>query len=678
MPGEHEEIGTKLILDDAASEALEHVKEGFEKTKERVHETSHEIAEMAKQAIAFAVGFQLDSAIDSLKEFGEELIHSAVGLENENKELAGVLAMVDKSGKGFTDLANDANELNDRLEQMGMHTGNAKDAMLDAFDMIGERSNMTADQVEDMVGKMAEASKTLPGGLQTMSAAWRDLEVGVVRPKNALVQLIKQMDVAKGSSKDIAKGLNSMIQGGRQEEVFKLAEAAIDRMAKKTRDMPLTFAQTLQSLRTFRESIFETAGTAITGALQTQMRGLGAYLEGHRHEIEEVAKTIGTRVGEWVTKAGEMIKDGFQYLHDHADEILDALEKGGAAIKDAIAFMVAHRDLIMALALTKMGMGALGTGAKLAGLAPELGEIIGKAVGGGLMANLGKALGAAVPGLGMAGRALSGAVAGAGGGLAGVGAVAAPTLLAGVAWAAAAEQMDKLEKDTGLSAMSLAKHLFGVGGSILHAQEAVKNYDAALKQFNTVAANADASGDELADLANKVQRFGEAAVRAGEMTQEALDKILKQEDKAALDASLYQKQIDAMGQVAEGAAMGSLGQVVPRLVSAYRQIGDGHEQAADSYVQKLLRGNMAIVAALGAANVDDAFAKFKKLVSDPLSGKGDAALKLPTINFGPNTIHVTQDFRDQDPDRVAIIFRRDLNRSATDRIGARVSSGFGF
>ena len=49
----------------------------------------------------------------------------------------------------------------------------------------------------------------------------------------------------------------------------------------------------------------------------------------------------------------------------------------------------------------------------------------------------------------------------------------------------------------------------------------------------------------------------------------------------------------------------------------------------------------------------------------------------PVMNFsGPITIQ--QDFKDQDPDRVAVVFRRDLVRHATARIRANTHGGMGF
>lgn len=646
---EKEEIGTKLTLDDHASEALEKVREGFEKVRERVHETAHEMLGMAKQAAVFAIGFQLNGMIDSVKDFGEEIVHSAIALEEQNKELAGVLAMVDKGQRSFEALKDEAGELNERLAQMGMVTGNSKAAMLDAFELIGEKTTGTADHVEDMVQKMAEAAKSLPGGIGSMATAWRDLESGIVRPRNALVQLMRQMGVVEGTSKQVAKALSAMVQHGQQEKVFAYAEEAIDRMAKRTKEMPLTFGQLMQSMATFREGLFETAGAPIVRALGDEFRATQAYMTGHREEMEALAKTIGVRVAEWVGKAARMIQSGFEYLRDHADDIMNALTTGGAAMKSAVAFMVEHRTLLLALAGAHFAGPSLG---KAAGYAAEIAPAIGSALGRG------------VGGMGGTGLAIMGA------------ARMLPVAAAAVfAWEKAAEQMGKLQQESGLTMGVILKQMFTEFGDIAGVSNNLANFNATMRRFVADAKDADTATEQLDQYAKSMERAGDMAVRAGAMTEDAYRKVMEQAGQMLEAHQKIDNAIERFNSVSGGT--GGFGLSLPTIADAYKEMADTNEKAADVAARRMLEANGALTTALGGMPeaVEVALAKLKALAA----GKGDeAGTKLPPLNFGPSTFHIQQDFRDQDPDRVVVAFRRDLTRNAVSRIAAKTQGPFGF
>lgn len=652
---EHAEVQTKLTLDDAASEGLKRVREGFESVKDKVVETGHEMLSMAKQAASFALGFQLNSAIDAMKDFGHEVVDTAAHLQEENRELAGVLAMVDKGHSSFESLSAAAGELNEHLERMGMESGNSKDAMLDAFTMIGERSTRSAEQVEDMVGKMADAAKSLPGGITAISGAWRDLEAGFVRPRNALVQLMRQMGVVKGTAKDVAKGLTAMIQGHEQEKVFTLAEEAIKRMAAKTKEMPLTFHQLMQSLGTFRESLFETVGTPIVQALGARFDRLRHYLEQHRAEIEQLARSLGERVGAWVDKAAKMIQQGFEYLRTHSNEIFDALQGGAKALIEAVQFMYEHRHLLLALAAAH----AMG-GSK--GIVGGIGEVA------GVLRSLQVAVGA----MRMVGAA--GTIGAAGGAIGGALAAASP-VIAVAAWAEAAHQVSQLSQETGISAGRMLGMGLSFGGkNLFAASDRLQNFNAKLRAFDS---QSHATVSELERFIQQMDRTGKAAVRAGDMAQQAFDKAMAAaraglEEHAKVEHAMNAMQeagANIFGGGAFGAATG-----LSRMTAAFREASEANQEEAIRQARGILAANEQLRTALGALGVEDALKRLTELAQGKVSGD---SVKLPSINFGPTTMTIKQDFRDQDPDRIAVVMRRDFVKNATSRVGSRLSTPFG-
>jgi mannose/fructose-specific phosphotransferase system component IIA len=158
---EHE-VHTKLVMDDAASEALHKVKEGFEKVGETVADVQGEIRGMIKQAAAVALGFQFDRGIESVKEMGEEMIHAASETEEHVKALAGVLAMSDKTGASYEELTERAEELHEELAQVGVAAGASAQTMIEAFSMMAERSQKSQDELFDLTKMMAMAGGGQP------------------------------------------------------------------------------------------------------------------------------------------------------------------------------------------------------------------------------------------------------------------------------------------------------------------------------------------------------------------------------------------------------------------------------------------------------------------------------------------------------------------------------------
>ena len=47
------------------------------------------------------------------------------------------------------------------------------------------------------------------------------------------------------------------------------------------------------------------------------------------------------------------------------------------------------------------------------------------------------------------------------------------------------------------------------------------------------------------------------------------------------------------------------------------------------------------------------------------------------VNIGVANFHIKQDFRDQDPDRIALVFKKDIGQAAVSRTASRVATPFG-
>jgi hypothetical protein len=648
------EVHAKLELDDLASEALKKIREGFEGVNDKVKEVGHEMVSMARQAAAVALGFQLSGMVDSFKELAGEAFHGATEMENERKELAGLIMLTDKGGASFDEAQARAGELNERLEDMGTRAGVTKAQMVDAFEMIAQRSTRGTEAVADMTEKMAMASRMLPGGMARMAEGWRDLEMGFIRPKNAMIMLMKQAGVIEGPLRVAAKHLNALMQTEPgKEKVFAMAEAAITKMAEKTKDMPPTFEQMTASLHNIREAMFESMGTPMVSAIMGPLTRLRGYLETHREEIEKLAHTMGERVGQWMTEAAEKIQEGFQYLKDHADDILGALEKGAHALKDALEFMIRHKELIAGLMLAnKLGPGAGGAAASMVGALPGMGLAAGRAVGSA--ASWATAAGTAE-------------------------ALPLPALVAVVAWAGAAKQAMLFEKEAGISFTTGLSHFVGgiIGTTTNMADTSNKmlNLQTAQRALNA-AMSEGAPADKIEELALKVDSLGRAAMSTGEVTADAINEMTAAAHRlAAEDARKawveHAEQAKAQFAHFDGQTSRYL-QSVKGLVEAHKRTPDQILKTAE----QIFAANESLRAGLAGtgASVSDAMTAFRKAMG---FGEGATPPQMSLSGGGPVHIEIKQDFRDQDPDRIALIFRRDLQRAAHTSLQAKTALPLG-
>jgi hypothetical protein len=375
-------VKTELKLEGSEHmhEALEHVKEGFESVDEKVHEVGGEIVGMFKNAAAVALGFQLEGAVESLKELGHEAFEAAEGMEKEEKAIRGVLAMIDQEGSSMEELAGQAHELNEQFTEMSESTGAAKADIVAAFDEMAERTGMGADAVKQLTEEMANAGKAVPGGIGALSEGFSNLSSGIIRARNPVVQMIAATGLLHGNAKQVAAQMMKM----NPEQAMQLGIDAVEKMGNKMKGLPLTFSELVTSLKTVREEIFESLGAPILKALGGPLDRLRGYFTEHKEMIQHWAEVVGDKVGEWVGEAADKIQEGFEYLQDHADEIEAAFTKGAHAIRAVVDFILAHKEAIAGAFAAKALVGSAG------GVMGALGKAGGMLGGGGGAAKAGE------------------------------------------------------------------------------------------------------------------------------------------------------------------------------------------------------------------------------------------------------------------------------------------------
>lgn len=633
--GETVEVRSVLRLDDKSSHVVEKLKGGYERLSEKVGEVEHEMLGMAKQAAATAAGFELFRGIESIKELGHEFFDAAAGLAEEKKQLATSIAIGDKAGRSYAEIKEQASELHDTLEGLGAEMGVSTEAIVESFSEIQSRSNRSVESTKQLVEEMILAGRAVPGGMEGIAGAFRDLEAGFVRPRNQLVQLMIMTGTVEGSAKKVAKGLNAMFQAGQQDKVIALAEQAIGRMSAKTKDLPPTFGQVITSLKTMRENIFESVGTHLVKSLTPPLQQMRKYLLDNRESMERWAESAGEKVGEWVKEAAEKVQSGFEYLKSHANEIRLAVGEAVDKAKSVVDFIIAHREAI-----------ALAFGAKAA--MPLVGAVAGGAGQAiGLVKNI--------------------AAGGAGSlGIAGGSAVAFATTIAAFAaavgaWKLAIDQWEKLQ-------------------GLTHGKsDAEQNEDARKAALERITSTPEklntAEFDTLrAKFVEQSDAMGLTARTAGEY----VDSLWNMHETIRAQAAQFD---EAAGKAEQGADA----EGVAEWASAYGRAVEAHSEGLEKYAAKVLAGNETLFNALLASGtqIEGGYDHLAELVQDRsedyakvLRGMGGEKGKAPDkvqLNFNNANIHIKQDFRQGDPERVLLAFKRDLVKNSV----ARTQSRFG-
>ena len=98
----------------------------------------------------------------------------------------------------------------------------------------------------------------------------------------------------------------------------------------------------------------------------------------------------------------------------------------------------------------------------------------------------------------------------------------------------------------------------------------------------------------------------------------------------------------------------------------------------DLVSQALLGANQQIEGGLGAmADMLDAAGSEFAGIAGKLRAKAAVPAAPKIVMTGGQTFNLKQDFRDKDPDKIAVVFRRDVGRVIERRASARYSGPFG-
>ena len=687
------EVKAKLTLDDAASATLDKIKGGFTKVTNAVDAVQGKFLDFAKQTAAIAIGTNIGnifdqgraslmSAFDAAKQHDNqmrELAKTVAGMSTVNgrvEDLAKATNMttketweLKKAAKGATtDFQKGAVTIYDRLSDIAREAGVARSSLVDAFSEAGKNTTRTNDQLVNLIAQVSKGARALPAPVKDIVAGFMEVEKNMISAGNPLIEMVKQANLFRGHNEQIALRLQSM---GRQG-MLNIMNKALKEMQERAKKMPMTLEEMGQQLSDMKTDVLKLVGGPMVGALTPAFRQLQKFIADNRGQIESYARTLGQKVGVWVTEAAGLVKDGFKYLQAHADEIKAALKEGFDYAKRVFQWMIEHKGLLAA------------------------GFVASKAVSSGAV---GGAVDA-VKGTIEFSKALAGANA------SGIG-----PLAAGSAGAAASlGAFSAAVAGVGAAVWQFGKYLDETGGFISASKgETNKDFQAQMKAFQGMGGNYDqwdqGSRQRFEELRQATLKNAEALGMNVDAVNQQISAEYERHQALADAADGMTKARDAVDRF-KGI---DLGKITEDQMNAYQEAqvnaGKAFTESFNRAVQanngaaldaavKIIVGSKTLQASLleTGTSVGLSLEKLAEVIGDKAGDFGEklreraeqdrqtgAAKPPPTVmQFnGGQVFNLKQDFRDQDPDRVAVTFFRDVRQAAENRLQSRNALPFG-
>jgi len=334
------EVRAELKLDDLASATLGKIQGGFGKLDSAVSGATRHMLDFAKQTAAVAVGVNLGNIFGGVKDLATSAFRESVKADDQMKLLSRTMAGLSAvRGKDMLAFRKDAQGVYEKLTDIGRASGVAREDLVQAFSQAGANTKRTSGQLEDLIGKAAGASRALGVPVQEVVQGFMEVEKNVVSANNPIIAMVKQANLMRGHSEQIALKFQFMSKWAKE----KLAQKALEAMAAKAKEIPLTFAEMGEQLSELKTDTLKIVGAPMAQALRPVFESFTKFLGENRDGIQPYARAMGEKAKEWILEAAEAAKEGFKYLQTHAEEIKDAIKTGFDYAKTIFKWMIEHK-----------------------------------------------------------------------------------------------------------------------------------------------------------------------------------------------------------------------------------------------------------------------------------------------------------------------------------------------
>jgi hypothetical protein len=367
MPEESGEVRIKLVVDDLSKAIVEGVKASFGELNTQVEQTTKHVGhegmagevfkgnlyfELMKKSVEL-VGEGIKEAFELTEKLADAAVEAAEAQEKQEKQMAGFLSLMDGGKHSMQELRSYTADMREEFEAFGLKAGIATKDLVDGFDQLVQRGTMSSEKAKELTEQMAIVGKVVPGGMSSLAEGMGQLEQGVARVRNPIVQLIAATHMLKGNAHAVAQQLQHMTP----DHQIALGEKAIARQAEMIKKAGGMGAPSLGALKTsfegVKESFLESMGKPMLDALIPHLVKVRDYLVEHIDAIKAFGEKVGYEVGhaiDFLTDITGGVYDAFHENWDEVKSIVDEITSGfqemwGGATNNSHAIAHTFKDI---------------------------------------------------------------------------------------------------------------------------------------------------------------------------------------------------------------------------------------------------------------------------------------------------------------------------------------------
>jgi hypothetical protein len=632
MP-EGTEVRVRLVADDQATITVEQLREalrGGNEELERGHEHAEHLgAELFKAELyveafkggAELVGEAMRQAWELTERMGDAAMEAANEMNVQVRASTGLMSLMDAGAHQMGAVRDYAADVREELAKAGTAAGVSTSAMSEMFDHLIERGATTTEKAKELTGEMALVGKVVPRGAEGLAEGFNMMELGIIRARNPLVQLIASTHVLAGNAHAVAAAMQRMAP----EKQMELATRAIERQAEVMRRggaggafMVPTMEELKASFGNLREQALEGIGQPMLDRLVPALTSLRDYLSEHSEQIADYADKLGTAAGDVIAKVEGVISDVYHGAERDWPAIKREFEAAAQDWKDAWSEIVGDGHTLRQ-DMTDMARNVAEAFHTASGYFTATIETL---------KNVKDLLSAEDFGEGLAHWGEG---------------------VAKARMAAAGKEVEERARPEAVAP----------GADEAQAKTAMQEkFDAAITKYRNWAAEAGQSAEAIDKYVEQQRAYHDAELadlsRFREKVESSnVDEISKQlqqaqgiQDRAWLGAALnYVAESDAMTKALQDGSI--------HVQGGFDALRDVIERESPELAKKL-----------------------KKMSAEGIKAEGGIKGAGVQQNFFGG-VHIKQDFRDQDPDRIMEVFRADLAQQAINRRQSRLVSPFG-
>ena len=640
-------IAAKLLVEDQSTAALNHIKKGFEDV-DKAHKNTKNGMNFFKSTLGMFTAVNLMPAAHQVYNFGKSFIEAAAQVEQADRAIT-TLQMANQR-TGWSDTIKQTKEIRRELDNVALASGVARIGLDKAFQsyltMEGASEKNVSGSVK-MMGEFANIATRTGMDINKVASEFAMMEEGIFRARGTMFQLLHTTgifgDKVHGASTQWAK----LTQESRHDQLV----WAIERINRSLEETPKTAEQLFNTLQNITTIKMQHLGEGFLTGVTPALTHLVNTLLNARGELDRRAEDLGIKLGELFGKILIFVEEKVEYIQAHWDEIASSIRSAWSYAKEVVEFIIAHKEAIAATYVgTKIATSSIGAAA----IVPAVTKGVSAVADAGVSSTanyLAMSAALALPTLAKAGLI--------GVGIAGI---------SGIFYAANElyEGTKKMKKDDVDAIKDYFEKLKSTGDTLSKSQtEQIKQLRDNLMQR---ALDGDQNAKSALDIANSVQKQNKAAAETRKSLENQAEIYRNTKDFMSnykdVVGNLSTGIADSLGSKEQTLDIASLIIDKPQLESAFAQLNTMTMTQLDQFLD--------ILQLAGPAFSVLAFELQAKL--QMMRNGTNPPPKSPLI--GTAHFHMKQEFRDADPDRVAIAFKRDIERAVSNRLNSPNSMAY--